>query len=132
MTRQVAGRAHERLDDVTLLNRAEGLVRRGWCRKGLAQDRNGRQVEPWSASARSWSPLGALLRIWYERSRGDSSDAFRVAYTALALATGGRLEEWNAAPWRTKRHALDAFTHARDYLPMAWRQVRDSEDRRPL
>lgn len=131
MTHQVAGRApNPQLDDVTLLIRAEGLVRRGWCRKGLAQDRSGRQVEPWSASAHSWSPLGALLRVWYQR--GDGSDPFRVAYTALALATGGRLEEWNAAPWRTKRHVLDAFTHARDYLPMAWRQVRDSEDRQPL
>jgi hypothetical protein len=64
-----------------------------------------------------WSPLGALLTVWYERGAGR--DAFAAAYTALALATGGRVEEWNSAPWRLKAHVLSAFRRARVYLPAA-------------
>jgi hypothetical protein len=71
----------------------------------------GRRVEPWSESARLWSPLGALLRAWYESPSSDV-EAFRLAYVALANATGGRLEEWNAARWRTRRHVLSAFRRA--------------------
>jgi hypothetical protein len=69
-------------------------------------------------SARRWSPLGALLRTWYESPSADA-EAFRIAYTALANATGGRLEEWNAARWRTRRHVLNAFGRARIYVPAA-------------
>jgi hypothetical protein len=32
---------------------------------------------------------------------------------ALALATGGRLEEWNSARWRTRSHVERAFLRAR-------------------
>ncbi len=80
-------------------------------------------MEPWSESACSWSPLGALTRVWHER-RGVEVEVFEVAYAALALATGGRPEEWNAARWRTKRHVLRAFARARRYLPQAWHQIR--------
>jgi hypothetical protein len=110
-------------EDVQLLERAAELVADGWCQRALAQDRDGRQVEPWSESARSWSPLGALLTAWYE-GRGVSRDAFKAAYASLALATGGRLEEWNAARWRTERHVCAAFFRAQEYLPVARRQVR--------
>jgi hypothetical protein len=99
------------------MNWAAELVARGWCQHVLARDLEGRQVEPWAESARSWSPLGALLTVWYER--GADRDAFAAAYTALALATGGRLEEWNSARWRSKRHVLGAFARARSFLPAA-------------
>jgi hypothetical protein len=118
-----AGRRSPSLDDVQFLDRAAQLVARGWCQRGLARDRDGRQVEPWHESAASWSPLGALTRVWYE-NRGGAPDTFEVAYVAMAFATGGRLEEWNAARWRTKRHVLNAFARARGYLPDARRQVR--------
>jgi hypothetical protein len=118
-----AGRRSPRLDDVQFLDRAAELVTRGWCQKGLARDPDGRQVEPWHESATSWSPLGALSRVWYE-NWGGAPDTFEVAYLALAFATGGRLEEWNAARWRTKRHVLNAFVRARGYLPAARQQVR--------
>lgn len=106
-----------------LLAGAADLISRGWCQNALAEDRDGRQVEPWSESACSWSPLGALTRVWHER-RGVEVEVFEVAYAALALATGGRPEEWNAARWRTKRHVLRAFARARRYLPEAWHQIR--------
>ena len=118
-----------RADDELLLARASDLVARGWCRVGLAQDRNGRQVEPWRSCARSWSPLGALLVALYTGSDG-SLDSFRIAYTCLALATGGRLEAWNAERWRTQQHVLSAFGRAHDLVPSVRRNLeRTSLDR---
>ena len=105
-----------RSDDEQLLTRARDLVARSWCQAGLAQDRDGRVVEPWRSSARSWSPLGALLAALFLGSDG-SLDSFRIAYTCLALATGGQVEEWNAARWRTRQHVLSAFDRARDFVP---------------
>jgi hypothetical protein len=61
------------------------------------------------------------------RTPGTELEVFEAAYAALALATGGRPEEWNAARWRTQRHVLRAFAHAREYLPEAWRQLRDDD-----
>ena len=105
-----------------LLTAAGELIASGWCQNALAEDRYGRQVEPWSERACRWSPLGALTRVWHER-RGVELDVFETAYAALALATGGRPEEWNGARWRTKRHVLRAFARARAYLPEAWEQI---------
>jgi hypothetical protein len=105
-------------NDDQLLVRATELVERGWSRSALAEDRDGRQVEPWSESAIRWSPLGALISAWYEGG-GGRVDEFDTAVRALALATGGRPAEWNAVPWRTKWHVLSAFERARQYLPEA-------------
>jgi hypothetical protein len=110
-------------EDEQLLARARELVERGWTQSALAEDGYGRQVEPWSGSAIRWSPLGALLRAWYERG-GESTRDFGAAYVALALATGGKVAEWNAAPWRTRRHAASAFGRAREYLPEAREHAR--------
>ena len=111
------------LSDDELLVRASELIARGWSRRVLAEDRFGRQVEPWSTAACRWSPLGALTSVWYEHP-GVGFDAFETAYAAVALATGGRVEEWNAARWRTKSHVLRAFVRARGFLPQARRQLR--------
>lgn len=105
-----------------LLQAAAELVASGWCQNALAQDRFGRQVEPWSPQATRWSPLGALTRIWHER-RGVEIEVFETAYAAMALATGGRPEEWNGARWRTRRHVLRAFSRARASLPEATQQI---------
>ena len=121
-----------RADDEVLLARARDLVAAGWCQVGLAQDRNGRQVEPWRSAARSWSPLGALLTALYLGSDA-SLDSFRIAYTCLALATGGRLEAWNAERWRTQQHVLSAFARARDLVPSVRRNLEEAtEEPRPV
>jgi hypothetical protein len=104
-----------------LLEDAAALIAAGWSQRALARDPDGREVEPWSDTARAWSPLGAMTKVWHESS-GDELEVFETAYAALALATGGRPEEWNAARWRTRRHVLGAFARAREYLPKAWRQ----------
>lgn len=110
-------------DDEQLLVEAADLVARGWCRSALAEDRHGRRVDPWSEKACRWSPHGALTKVGLERG-GGALEAFEVAYTSLALATGGRLEQWNAAPWRTSSHVLSAFERARALLPEARHRVR--------
>ena len=120
-----------RADDELLLARASDLVAHGWCRVGLAQDRNGRQVEPWRTCARSWSPLGALLAALYTGSDG-SLDSFRIAYTCLALATGGRLEAWNAERWRTQQHVLSAFGRAHDLVPSVRRNLEQTPQNRAV
>jgi hypothetical protein len=117
-------------EDEQLLVRAGELVERGWCRNGLAQDRFGRQVEPWSRTASTWSPLGALLQAWYECG-WNRVDAFGAAYLALSLATGGRVADWNAAPWRTKWHVISAFGRARENLSDARRQSLPPIDESP-
>jgi hypothetical protein len=126
MTIRDAERA-SRIEALRLLEESGLFVTRGWCQGSLAIDDDGRRVEPWSPSARRWSPLGALLRAWYESPSADA-EAFRIAYTALASATGGRLEEWNAARWRAKRHVLNAFGRARTYVPSGPSRTRVAAD----
>ena len=111
------------MSDERLLARAAALVARGWCRKAPAQDWRGRPVDPRSDRALRWSPLGALERAWAE-SPETPRDVFEAARASLALATGGRPDEWNDAPWRTKWHAVSALRRARDYLPQAREEVR--------
>ena len=110
-------------DGEEVLREAARLIARGWCQRGLAEDRHGRKVEPWSNDAVAWSPLGALTRIWYE-SRGRRFAAFDAAYWSLASSTGGRLEDWNTARWRTRWHVVNAFERARARL----RELRLSEN----
>jgi hypothetical protein len=105
-----------RADAAQLLDEAALLVARGWCQHALALDGDGRLVEPWSGDAQRWSALGALLGAWYESPIADAT-AFRRAYVALAFATGGRVDEWNAARWREQHHVVSAFGRARTYLP---------------
>jgi hypothetical protein len=107
-----------RLTDEELLASAMRLVKRGWSRQARAEDKRGRPVEPCSGDACRWSPVGALQRAWCE-GEGGSLEVFATVYLSLSLATGGRLEEWNAAPWRTKWHVLSAFERARRNLPQA-------------
>jgi hypothetical protein len=106
-----------------LLAEAVERVAGGWCRRSLAEDPRGQPVEPWAESACRWSPLAALLAVWVDARREDG-DSFEVAYAGLGLATGGHLEEWNAAPWRTRRHVLSAFTRAGENVRAARENVR--------
>jgi hypothetical protein len=110
-----------RPQDLQLLERGAELITRGWCQGALARDSEGREVEPWSGDAASWSALGALLDAWYENEHAGK-DAFETAYLALAFATGGHVEEWNGEPWRTQRHVRSAFFRAHEHLAVAARR----------
>lgn len=114
------------VEEMRLLARAKELVEAGWCQNGLARDAHGRLVEPWSAGACSWSPVGALLKAWLDAG-DDAGRAFHIAYEALSLATGGRLEEWNGARWRTKEHVENAFLRASSYAPGVRRRLAATE-----
>lgn len=124
-----SGAGHEAVTPERLLADAAERIAEGWCRTSLAEDRRGRRVAPWADTACCWSPLGALLAVW-SQCHGAGSGALGTAYAALALATGGRPEEWNAAPWRTRRHVLSAFTRARTNVPDARRQLREGSTER--
>jgi hypothetical protein len=105
-----------------LLAEAADRIAGGWCRTGLAEDGRGRKVEPWAESARRWSPLGALLAVWLD-APCTGRESLEIAYAALELATGGHLEDWNAAPWRTSWHVLSAFMRAGENVPAAREKV---------
>jgi|Tabmets5t2r1_1033131.scaffolds.fasta_scaffold88310_2 hypothetical protein len=120
--------ASEPVSPERLLARAADRIAAGWCRSNLAEDRRGQSVEPWAEGAVRWSPLGALLAAWIDVG-GAGGDSFEIAYAALGLATGGQLEKWNAAPWRTRWHVLSAFTRARENVAVARSQVRARPDR---
>jgi hypothetical protein len=97
-----------------MLAEAYELVYSGWCQGAPARDANGREIEPGSAFARSWSAPGALTRVWtrmHDRFE-DSLPAFQRANLALTAVVGGAPQEWNDAEERTVREVLDALAEA--------------------
>jgi hypothetical protein len=90
------------------------LVYSGWCQGAAARDAYGREIEPTSAFARSWSGPGALTRVW---TRADEPfevalSAFQRANLALAAAVRAEPQAWNDAESRTVREVLDALAEA--------------------
>ena len=104
--------ANELLTPERLLAEAAARIVVGWCQKpgGGCATSSGRALE--RERLPLVAPRGAAF-VWFETA-AERLDAFATAYTALALATGGRLEEWNAAPWRTKARAR-AFARAQSF-----------------
>ena len=90
-----------------VLESARDLVTQGWTQGAGARDRNGKAVHPWSAQARSWSVLGAIVC-------GDSTRQGRVPMSLLAEAVvvlaaalhTASLNDWNDVPGRTQADAL--------------------------
>jgi hypothetical protein len=101
------------------LQRARGLVERGWCQRESARDATGKPVEPWSPAAARWSAAGAMDVAWRELSMAGRSpeiarSAFERAELALAVVLGEQLVEWNDAPARTQAEVVDTFAQALD------------------
>lgn len=97
-----------------MLCEAYDLVLSGWCQGASARDGAGREVEPASASARSWSASGALERAW-RRSDVDPDlalAAFTRANVVLASVVSGVPQAWNDAEGRTVVQVLDALAEA--------------------
>ena len=96
-----------------VLQNGRVLVAEGWTQGASARDRDGRAVHPWSADARSWSILGAIIC-------GDETRQGRVSVTRLAEAVvlmaavldSASLNDWNDAPARTQADALAGFDAA--------------------
>ena len=96
-----------------ILRNGHDLVARGWTQGSDARDRNNDPVHPWSADARSWSILGALIC-------GDETHQGRVPIDQLALAAvilAGALDarslvKWNDEPGRVQADAVAAFDAA--------------------
>lgn len=96
-----------------ILRNARDLVTRGWTQGADARDADENPVHPWSAEARSWSVLGAIIC-------GDDTHAGQVPIERLAVAAvllAGALEtasltQWNDEPGRTQADAIAAFDAA--------------------
>jgi hypothetical protein len=88
-------------------------VVQGWTQGADARDEEQNPVHPWSAEARSWSLLGAVIC-------GDDAHEGRVPIDRLAAAAvllsqvleTQSLSRWNDEPGRTQADALAAFDAA--------------------
>jgi hypothetical protein len=89
------------------------LVARGWTQGADARDADQRPVHAWSAEARSWSVLGAM--ICGDASRPGQVPIDQLASAAVLLAGAvetSSLSKWNDEPGRTQAEAIAAFNAA--------------------
>lgn len=90
---------------VQVLTRAMGLVKKGWCKKVGARDKNRRECHTRSKNAMYWCSVGATEAA----SKGFAAAACR---RILRKDVGSSITLWNDAPGRTKRQVLAAFRRA--------------------
>jgi hypothetical protein len=96
-----------------VLRNGRDLVVQGWTQGADARDAEQTPVHPWSAEARSWSVLGAVIC-------GDDSHEGQVPIDRLAAAAvhlsraieAQSLSRWNDEPGRTQADAVAAFDAA--------------------
>ena len=89
------------------------LVAQGWSQGADARDSDQSPVHPWSAEARSWSVLGAI--ICGDETRKGRVPIDRLARAAVVLAGAldtPSLTKWNDQPGRTQAEAVAAFNAA--------------------
>jgi hypothetical protein len=93
-----------------MLREARKRVARGWCQGAVARDGDAHAVQAWSADARSWSLLGAILASWHDHT---SVEPIETSLDALWRAMKrDRLEVWNDRPGRTQEEVVAAFDRA--------------------
>jgi hypothetical protein len=100
-----------------LLSSAAALIDRDWSQGADARDAAGCPTEPWSADARSWSLLGALVSSVETASAAtgetlairDLAEACALLATILDVAS---LAEWNDDPERTKADVAEVLRRA--------------------
>jgi hypothetical protein len=96
-----------------ILENGRALVAQGWTQGASARDREGNAVHPWSADARSWSILGAI--ICGDESHQGRTGIGQLAETVMEVADAigtASLNRWNDEPGRTQEDALAAFDAA--------------------
>jgi hypothetical protein len=85
------------LEACQILLDARDLVLRGWSRGAAARDGEGRAVDPFHPSARSWSLAGAVEVAAAERIDGwddeKAEKARAIAEATVATAIGGDASE---------------------------------------
>ena len=102
-----------------LLCGARDLVLRGWCQHADARAADGREVQPWHATAVAWSLLGSLVAALEERAdQGRDLPLEHLAAAMHELANfidDDSLAGWNDRKSRTQgevARALDAAATA--------------------
>ena len=96
-----------------ILRNGRDLVVQGWTQGADARDDAQNPVHPWSAEARSWSVLGAVIC-------GDDNHQGQVPIDRLAAAAvllsqvleRQSLSQWNDEPGRTQADAVAALDAA--------------------
>jgi hypothetical protein len=99
---------------------ARRRVASGWCQGEDARDAAGDSVEFWSADARAWSLLGALVTPSHATPLGEvvvplAELAAAVVVVAEVLQTQS-LKDWNDAPGRTQEQVVSALDVTLDRL----------------
>jgi hypothetical protein len=96
-----------------LLEDARSLVTVGWCQGADARDGGGAPVDPWAATAVSWSILGALVAVLEQTAATTGEMPLEQLATALyALADVievDSLEQWNDTFGRSQSEVVGAL-----------------------
>jgi hypothetical protein len=102
---------------IQLLGNARDLVRRGWTQHAEGRDAHGAEVEPWNATATSWSLLGALVAALDRTDGGQELPLVQLADALDALALfvdSDSLADWNDDPGRTQADVIAVLETAAD------------------
>ena len=87
-----------------LLVEARERVASGWSQAEDARGAAGEAVEPWSADARAWSLLGAIVAA-FEDGRMEEDGRVRLNELATALAAlAQEIEDPSLATWNDHEH----------------------------
>jgi hypothetical protein len=110
------------LTAAAMLSEARRLVATGWCQGAHARNGAGREVSSWSAEARSWSLLGALLTSWHRQDSQIDEDVITHLADAHALGEAtevlgevvgtASLERWNDDRRRNQAEVIAAMERA--------------------
>lgn len=76
-----------------LLERVEGLLRKGWCKEHMALDKRGRRVAPTSGAAASFCLIGAVHQICSDNHYSDYSFVYGRMRRYLRQSLSERLPE---------------------------------------
>jgi hypothetical protein len=110
-----------------LLQRARELIAASWCRGADARDQNGNPVDPWDASAVSWSLLGALVAVLErdaaERGEMPLEQLAAALYVLAESIESDSLVAWNDDPQRTQSSVVAVLDHATSTYDMSWPEL---------
>jgi hypothetical protein len=106
----------EQPSGLDLLEETRELVGRAWCQGADARDQHGDAVNPWEASAASWSLLGAIVAVLERQARTDGEMPLDDLATALYMLAGlidtDSLAAWNDDRTRSQGDVLDVLDAA--------------------
>jgi hypothetical protein len=99
-----------------LLEDVKSLIAQGWSRGADARDADLRPVDPWDATAASWSILGALVAILERRAQTTGElpleEVAAALYAIAHVVHVDSLEQWNDSFAHSQADVLGALDRA--------------------